>query len=44
MTTRYFGERIKRKEDPRLLIGRALYVDDVQLPNMLHAAFVRHRR
>jgi carbon-monoxide dehydrogenase large subunit len=41
MTTRYFGERIKRKEDPRLLIGRALYVDDVQLPNMLHAAFVR---
>jgi carbon-monoxide dehydrogenase large subunit len=41
MTTRYFGERIKRNEDPRLLTGQALYVDDVDLPNMLHVAFVR---
>jgi aerobic carbon-monoxide dehydrogenase large subunit len=41
MTTRYFGERIKRNEDPRLLTGQALYVDDVNLPNMLHAAFLR---
>src|SRR5215212_9688476 len=41
MTTRYFGERIKRNEDPRLLTGQGLYVDDVDLPNMLHAAFVR---
>ena len=41
MATRYFGERIKRNEDPRLLMGQALYVDDVDLPNMLHAAFVR---
>jgi carbon-monoxide dehydrogenase large subunit len=41
MTTRYFGERIKRNEDPRLLTGQALYVDDVDLPNMLHAAFLR---
>ena len=41
MTTRYFGERIKRNEDPRLLTGQGLYVDDVQLPNMLHVAFVR---
>jgi len=41
MSTRYFGERIKRNEDPRLLTGQALYVDDVDLPNMLHAAFLR---
>ena len=41
MTTRYFGQRIKRNEDPRLLTGQGLYVDDVELPDMLHAAFVR---
>ena len=41
MATRYFGERITRNEDPRLLTGRALFVDDVDLPGMLHAAFVR---
>ncbi|HSM57638.1 MAG TPA: xanthine dehydrogenase family protein molybdopterin-binding subunit [Candidatus Sulfomarinibacteraceae bacterium] len=38
---KYFGERIKRNEDPRLLTGRALFVDDVHLPDMLHVAFVR---
>ena len=41
MSTRYFGERIKRNEDPRLLTGQGLFVDDVNLPNMLHAAFLR---
>jgi carbon-monoxide dehydrogenase large subunit len=41
MTTRFFGERIKRNEDPRLLTGQALFVDDVKLSNMAHAAFVR---
>jgi aerobic carbon-monoxide dehydrogenase large subunit len=41
METRYFGERIKRNEDPRLLTGRGLFVDDVDLPGMLHAAFLR---
>ncbi|MBP7999603.1 MAG: xanthine dehydrogenase family protein [Chloroflexi bacterium] len=41
MTTQFFGERIKRNEDPRLLTGRALFVDDVDLPNMAHVAFVR---
>src|SRR5574342_176479 len=41
MATRYFGERIKRNEDPRLLTGQGLYVDDVDLPNMLYAAFLR---
>jgi carbon-monoxide dehydrogenase large subunit len=38
---RYIGERIKRNEDPRLLTGQALFVDDVDLPGMLHAAFKR---
>ncbi len=41
MTTRNFGQRIKRNEDPRLLTGQALFVDDVHLQDMLHAAFVR---
>ncbi|GAB4264845.1 MAG: molybdopterin-dependent oxidoreductase [Candidatus Promineifilaceae bacterium] len=39
--TRYFGKRIKRNEDPRLLTGQALFTDDVHLPGMLHAAFYR---
>ena len=41
MTTKFFGKRIKRNEDPRLLTGQALFVDDVNLPGMLHIAFVR---
>lgn len=41
MTTQFFGERIKRNEDPRLLTGQALFVDDVHLSGMLHVAFVR---
>jgi carbon-monoxide dehydrogenase large subunit len=41
MTTRYFGAPIRRNEDPRLLRGRALFVDDVALPNMMHVAFLR---
>src|SRR6202171_4965378 len=41
MTTRNFGAPITRNEDARLLSGRALFVDDVELPGMLHAAFLR---
>jgi aerobic carbon-monoxide dehydrogenase large subunit len=41
MTTRYFGQPIRRNEDARLLTGQALFVDDVQLPGMLHVAFLR---
>jgi carbon-monoxide dehydrogenase large subunit len=41
MSTRFFGKRIKRNEDPRLLTGQALFVDDVQLPDMLYVAFLR---
>jgi aerobic carbon-monoxide dehydrogenase large subunit len=39
--TRYAGSRIHRVEDPRLLTGEGVYVDDVALPGMLHACFVR---
>ena len=35
------GGRVERVEDGRILIGRGRYVDDVALPGMLHAAFVR---
>ena len=41
MSTRQFGQPIKRNEDPRLLTGRALFTDDVQLAGMLHVAFLR---
>jgi len=41
MTTRNFGAPITRNEDARLLSGHALFVDDVELPGMLHAAFLR---
>ena len=41
MTTRYFGERIRRNEDPRLLTGAGTFVDDVALPNLFHAALLR---
>ena len=35
------GERIKRREDPRLIQGLATYTDDLKLHGMLHVAFVR---
>jgi carbon-monoxide dehydrogenase large subunit len=35
------GRRVTRNEDARLLTGRALFVDDVQLPGTLHVVFVR---
>lgn len=38
---RYIGQRVLRKEDPRLLTGRGQFVDDIVLPGMLHAAFAR---
>jgi carbon-monoxide dehydrogenase large subunit len=38
---RYTGTSIKRSEDPRILTGTGRYVDDIKLPGMLHAAFVR---
>jgi carbon-monoxide dehydrogenase large subunit len=41
MSTQMFGARIKRSEDPQLLTGRAQFVDDVDIPGMVHAAFKR---
>ena len=38
---RFVGHRVARVEDPRLLTGRGRYVDDVTVPGMLHAHFVR---
>ncbi|HKA03499.1 MAG TPA: hypothetical protein VKD67_04190, partial [Acidimicrobiales bacterium] len=41
MVGRLTGTSVRRVEDRRLLTGRGRYVDDVRLPGMLHAAFVR---
>ena len=38
---RSVGARVLRAEDPRILTGRGRYIDDVVLPGMLHAAFLR---
>ena len=38
---RFVGQSIKRREDPRLVTGHGRFVDDVVVPGMLHAAFVR---
>src|SRR5579872_4576819 len=35
------GQRIKRREDPRLIQGRGTYVDDIALVGMQHIAFKR---
>src|SRR5215475_3892597 len=37
----HVGASLKRPDDPRLLTGRGRYVDDITLPRMAHAAFVR---
>jgi carbon-monoxide dehydrogenase large subunit len=37
----YVGQAIPRFEDARLLRGLGKFVDDITLPGMLHAAFVR---
>src|ERR1043166_6740519 len=40
-TKQYMGQPMKRVEDPRLIKGIASYVDDITLPGMLHAMFLR---
>jgi aerobic carbon-monoxide dehydrogenase large subunit len=35
------GHSIKRKEDPRFIRGKGNYVDDIQLPGMLHMDIAR---
>jgi carbon-monoxide dehydrogenase large subunit len=37
----HVGKALRRKEDPRLITGRARYVDDIALPGMLWASLVR---
>ena len=39
--SRTFGNRVGRLEDLPLLTGRGRFADDLRLPGMLHAAFVR---
>jgi aerobic carbon-monoxide dehydrogenase large subunit len=38
---RLVGRSVRRREDPRLLTGRGRFVDDIELPGLLHAQFVR---
>jgi len=35
------GERVRRREDPRLIQGRGTYVDDIKVAGMQHLAFKR---
>jgi aerobic carbon-monoxide dehydrogenase large subunit len=41
MSTRIFGSGIKRREDPRLITGKARFTDDVKLLGLLHMVVVR---
>jgi aerobic carbon-monoxide dehydrogenase large subunit len=41
MGSKQFGARVARLEDPALLTGKGQFVDDLDLPGMLHAAFIR---
>ncbi len=35
------GQRIKRKEDPKLITGNGTYLDDIKIPGLLHASILR---
>src|SRR5215470_4708591 len=39
--TRYVGQSLPRREDPRLLTGQGQFIADLVLPGMLQAVFVR---
>ena len=41
MGAKFFGAAVKRREDPRFLRGEGRFIDDVILPGLLHAAFLR---
>lgn len=41
LAPRMLGQRVKRSEDPRFLLGQATYVDDIVRPRMLFASFAR---
>jgi len=38
------GRSVERLEDERILDGHSQYIDDIELPNMLHGAIARSRR
>ena len=38
---KHVGRSMRRKEDPRMITGRGRYVDDISVPGMLYAAFIR---
>ena len=40
-TAKFIGATVHRAEDPRILLGRANFVDDIRLQNALAVAFVR---
>lgn len=40
-TAKFIGARVRRAEDPRILLGRANFADDVRLGDSLAIAFVR---
>src|SRR5947209_15928989 len=40
-TEKLVGKRIRRREDPRLITGTAIYVEDIQMPGMHHACILR---
>ncbi len=39
--TTYVGTRTPRKEDPKLIIGRGIFTDDVTLPGTVYVSLVR---
>jgi aerobic carbon-monoxide dehydrogenase large subunit len=41
MTTDVLGAPIKRREDPRFIIGQGNFLDDIKLAGMTHAAVLR---
>src|SRR6185312_1291831 len=40
-STKFIGARVERAEDNELLSGKGVFVDDIDLPGMLHAYVVR---
>ncbi len=41
MAPRYVSQRVKRQEDPPLLMGRAHFIGDLRLPGLLAVKFLR---
>ena len=39
--TQMIGAPVKRKEDPRLLMGDSMYTGDMDLKGMVHVAVLR---